>query len=356
MKTTIAILIFTLFCTATTITAQNKQNIIEDVEGIPLGDGRYQWRDPSNREPLNGEYRIIVSRNQYMVAHFKDGLLNGSRMDYKDNSLQAKSNYKDGILNGKYTLYYADGQIKEQRLFNKKGKLHGKLVSYFSDGSIEKEAHYVDGSMEGSYKSYISPGKLFIESNYKNDHLYGIEKKYNDEYTSEGFNLTNFKKKGEYKETWINGKPKKVEYYSDEGEKQGVWKRWYKDGTLEFTTDYDKTPRESFYYYEDGSTNKHLIYNSEGEVSKEKEYYPQTNVLHKEKAYYKPFHYTFKIYYDDGKLREEGRSENSYITHQKEYYRNQQLRCVKEIPEGSYYPRLEVVERYDDKGNALPIE
>lgn len=75
---------------------------IEDVERVPLGNYTYQWRNISDRTPLNGKCRIILSYSSYLIANFnKDGVLDGAYEEYKDNYLSKKITYVKGRPKGK---------------------------------------------------------------------------------------------------------------------------------------------------------------------------------------------------------------------------------------------------------------
>ncbi len=138
-----------------------------------------------------------------LKAHYKNGLLDGEKMEfYKNGKLKFKGNYKNGKPTGKHLRYNQNGQIIEKSTYQ--NSMPVELVFFENDKIIKKEI-YKNGKLE-TIKEFDKTGKLTAES-----HFNGKESKY-IEYYPDG----KTKIKGHYKNllkdgTWI--------YYDETGQK-----------------------------------------------------------------------------------------------------------------------------------------
>lgn len=352
-KTTITFLILLLTCAIPCFAQSFLQ--IENVEKVPLGDYTYQWRNVEKRTPLQGKVRIVVRYDQYFIAAFKDGIMNGPYERYKDNVLVEKGTYVNGLKNGKYSTYHWNGKLESECTFNAKNRLEGKKTTYHQDGTIASEGYYSNSVQNGVYRAYDSSGAVTLEEHYENGVKKGPMKAVYDDYSCDGVYLNDFNKAGDYKETWNNGQSKAIEHYTDEGGKTGIWKKWFKNGTLQEMLDYSTLQGERIFYSEDGKMKERSRYGADGKLEVNQTFYPGTEVLHIEDFYKDGRLTSFKRYYEDGILREEGRYEGGNEIYVKEYYRNQKVKAVKERRARGWGYDMQIVEIYDESGKALPL-
>ncbi len=136
---------------------------------------------------------------------YKDDLIHGTNLAWKNGRISVKQEYKDGKLNGKSLIYTDKGFVQEESEY-KEGKRHGvttwymveekiqgpKYVMYtYQDGKFEgvQETYYENGNVKtrkmfsnnvqhGPAIEYYEDGKVKSEANYKNGELKGKVKEY----------------------------------------------------------------------------------------------------------------------------------------------------------------------------------
>jgi len=193
--------------------------------------GRYIFKITGKRQKLlNGEFRINYNdENEYIIASFVNGILNGLYRNYKNHQLELEVTYLKGYKNGVFrrftrfgdlasegtflkdkmhgviTTYYYNGRIESEYVY-KEGKLHGICKTYTDEGLLKSEQGYVEGLEDGIERRYSEDaGVLTLSCNYKNGlkegKQFSLYKDTNDEYTEESFYIGG-KKEGEYKETY----------------------------------------------------------------------------------------------------------------------------------------------------------
>jgi len=63
----------------------------------------------------------------------------------RDSRVIRKENYKEGKPSGTWTEYYENGNLRQQKSYNKKGKLEGKFIKQDRYGKVTYEAVYSNG-------------------------------------------------------------------------------------------------------------------------------------------------------------------------------------------------------------------
>lgn len=352
LKTLLATLLLALSSIAAL--AQTETNIGQ-ITVINLGDGRLLFRTLGDDVPLEGEHRIIDGyRSEYILAQFGSGMYNGSYKKFKSNKLTEEGNYKEGLREGIFKEYYSDGSVKSERNFAN-GKIDGIHKEYYTNGKPEKEkgyknglehgidryynyetgkltrdCNYVDGVQDGKQMRTISSnaGDYVEISNYEKGKLAG---QFSQTYTNGTVRTKGVYKNGNKEGKWIvnrdNGKPESESYYKN-GERNGESRTFYTNGQVETVSNYVNNNKEGLsitYYYDSG---------------KPKSEYNYVNNIKEGK---------YKLYYDDGALREEGRCESGKEVYTKEFYRNGQLKSIKELTDRGW----ETLERYNSEGKQL---
>lgn len=336
---------------------------ILDVERIPLGNFIYQWRIPHDRTPLQGKCRITFDYRTYIIANFnKDGILDGVYEEYNENFLVKKLTYVKGRPRGKGYEYYYDGSVSKECSWNEQGKLDGLMVEYNRNERTEWD--YKNGEVDGQKRIFDSSGKLKTFVTYSNGmekgpfHIYDEGGTNIPPFIKEGESLKWFKKKGEYKETWVlNGKLKCIEHYTEDGNKTGRWYEWDKNGKLIREENYVEMP----YYYVEFDNNgypiKRYYYKEDHTINTMQEFYPGTDKVMKEEYNIDSdnFKRDYRLFYEDGTIQEEGHMREGEIVFVKEYYRSKKLKCVKRVQNVYGFEILTVTELYDEDGKTLPI-
>ena len=129
-----------------------------------------------------------------------------------DDKIESYEEYKNGLLDGE-TAYFAKGkQVKLLSEMYTKGKLNGQQKSYYENGKLKSIVYYSNDKING-IESYDRSGNLLHKSLFEGG-------------------------TGEWKFYWSNGK------VSEEGKykawrKDGVWKKYREDGSLDTIIKYD---------------------------------------------------------------------------------------------------------------------
>ncbi len=88
--------------------------------------------------------------------------------------------YANGLKNGSCKVYYANGQVSEEKIW-KSGVLNGPCKKYFESGQLKYSGNYLLGKVDGKVTFYYSSGKVDAEGMYKDDLKDGIWKYYKED-------------------------------------------------------------------------------------------------------------------------------------------------------------------------------
>lgn len=129
-----------------------------------------------------------------------------------DEKINHYENYTEGLLDGESAWFSREG-IKLLSENYSKGKLDGEQKSYYENGKIKSIVKYINNRIDGII-AYDKNGEILHKSIFQNG-------------------------TGKWKFYWSNGN------ISEEGSyvswrKDGVWKKYREDGTLDTTRKYDK--------------------------------------------------------------------------------------------------------------------
>ncbi len=129
-----------------------------------------------------------------------------------DDKIESYEEYKNGVLDGE-TAYFAKGkQVKLLSEMYTKGKLNGQQKSYYENGKLKSIVYYSNDRING-IESYDRNGKLLHKSIFENG-------------------------TGDWKFYWSNGKVSEEGKYKS-WRKDGVWKKYREDGSLDTVIKYD---------------------------------------------------------------------------------------------------------------------
>ena len=129
-----------------------------------------------------------------------------------DGKIESYEEYKDGLLDGETAYFSKDKEVKLLSEMYSKGKLNGPQKTYYENGKLKSIVYYKNDRIDGIVE-YDKSGKLLHKSIFENG-------------------------TGDWKLYWSNGK------VSEEGryvswKRDGVWKKYREDGSLDTILKYD---------------------------------------------------------------------------------------------------------------------
>ena len=357
--------------------------VIYHANGIKASEGTMHDGKPDGYWKTYNEQGILVSEgnrkdfeldstwkfynekgNVVMEINYRKGKKDGIRKTYREDEITEET-FKNDVKNGLTTSFYPDGRVKKEvnfregledgpaREFDKDGRII-TLITYKSGFITERELinrYDNNGRKHGVWKYFYADGTIMTEGTFK----HGQENGYFKEYDKDGNlistakyadgvkleNVAELVKLDVRKDYYPDGKVKIAATYNKEGQLEGVRREYLPDGTV-----------EKSYIFRNG------IMIGEGVVTEKGE----------RDGYWKE-------YFDDGRLRAEGK----YIKDVREgvwkYYHpngtiEQQGLYTKGNPEGDwrwYYPGGQVLREesyynglldglmteYDEAGNMI---
>lgn len=158
----------------------------------PVGDFRVQSSYSSNgTDTLFVKSKIIVrnaSKDTIEISGFKNGKKDGvQKLLYNNGEIRVIAHYKNGLLNGKVESYNQGNKqavkIENYLALPKENRsvLHGLSQTFQNDGSLYESTQYKNGRKNGPYSIYHTNGKLREKSEYKDDLLMGRKMTYNNQ-------------------------------------------------------------------------------------------------------------------------------------------------------------------------------
>ena len=129
-----------------------------------------------------------------------------------DDKIESYEEYKDGLLDGETAYFSKDKEVKLLSEMYSKGKLNGPQKTYYENGKLKSIVYYKNDRIDGIVE-YDKSGKLLHKSIFENG-------------------------TGDWKLYWSNGKVSEEGKYVS-GRKDGVWKKYREDGSLDTILKYD---------------------------------------------------------------------------------------------------------------------
>jgi uncharacterized protein len=313
-------------------------------------DSTWRFYDDLGRIALEINYlkgkkdgiRKTYREDEIIEENFKSDNKEGfTRYYYPDGKLKKEVNFRNGLEEGLSREYERDGRIitlttyksgfiTERELINRydnNGRKHGPWKYFYPDGTVQREGTYKHGEENGYFKEYDTKGNLVTTAKY-----------------AEGVKLEDVAelvKLDVRKDYYPDGKVKIAATYNKDGQPEGVRREYAPDGTI-----------EKSYIFRNGIMIGEGIVTEKGERDG-----------------------SWKEYYDDGKLRAEGKySKDVREGGWKFYHQNgmvsQEGNYMKGKPEGEwrwYYPDGEtwreelyynglldgLMTEYDESGNVI---
>ena len=127
------------------------------------------------KEDLKTGIWNFFDENESLVRKeiWKDGKLNGQRIELENGNVQMSSNYVDGELDGEFIIYDKNKNIAHL-IHYEEGRKNGKETFYNESGSVKKETDYKNNMKYGAEKEYSNDGEiLLLDANYVEGLLHG---------------------------------------------------------------------------------------------------------------------------------------------------------------------------------------
>lgn len=213
--------------------SSDEYNLFLRHRGLEQKIGYNVYRDLAAKQTLRhilNKYKLLKGTNKYKSRMFIVEIANAideflymtkNNLNYTE-LLEEKGKAIRGEVKELYwkpnfmiETYYDNGNIKSRHYVNKQNKIEGLYSHYRVNGSIIEEKYYLDGKLNGLSIEYNEEGNLEFEGNYKDGKLNGIAIKYNDGVLFSKLNFVN-------------------------GIKQGYYKRYYPDGSINISAHYSK--------------------------------------------------------------------------------------------------------------------
>ncbi len=198
-------------------------------------------------------HQFYENGNKKLVSYYKEGKLNGEYRYYtKNNSLQQKKQFKDGLLDGTYQSFFGVGEeLLESRVEYAEGEAQNTYYEYYPTGVVKSEISFLNGKNNGLERSYYLNGKISLESNSKDGYWNGTYKTYHPNGNPKEIGQTN---NGYYVGPWktyySNGILESEYFYDDEGQTNGEYKYYDKDGKLYYQFEYRKGEVVAYTFYD----------------------------------------------------------------------------------------------------------
>ena len=181
---------------------------------------------------------------------------------------------------GLYEKYYDEGELKTKGQYLNKKRV-GEWKNYYKNGQVSRIYSYEDGEKSKEYTSYYKDGVKRYQTQKEGEY-----------YVSRGYFETGelqterLLKNGYYKEFRENGTLKISSFYLDY-QLFGTWSRFYEDGQLEWSVEFEDGYRNGGYinYYENGQVHVEGTIVKEMLEGKEKRYSEDGKLLWE--GYYK---------------------------------------------------------------------
>ena len=98
---------------------------------------------------------------------FVNGRPDGYAIMYHENGkISEEGNWKISKWVGNYKLYYANGQVQHEFVFNQSGKREGAQKYFYDNGQLAIEGNFENGRESGLIREYHENGDLKAEKNY----------------------------------------------------------------------------------------------------------------------------------------------------------------------------------------------
>jgi antitoxin component YwqK of YwqJK toxin-antitoxin module len=142
---------------------------------------------------------------------------------HKNNHVKSEGFWKDSKLDSLWTFYDTLGNIILREKYSKNLK-NGKSIEYDIKGNITRETNYKSGEKNGLERLFKkNTNQILLTNTYMNDKKNGTSLEYDT--NQKVITILNYDK-------GVLASKEEINRYDMEGEKQGVWKDFYKNGNV----------------------------------------------------------------------------------------------------------------------------
>lgn len=280
------------------------------VKGDP--DGTWVYYNNRNDEPQ--PLREEVYKNKLLVS---------AKDYYQSGKIKGTESYVDGLKSGKWEEFYNTGLPKSVTNYVKSQK-EGPYEEFYEFGDIRQKGEYKDNLPVGTWTTYYKDGSVASKVTQDNaTKYYHFEAYYEDgKLRSKG---TAIDEKltvcdGAYETYFNSGLPEEIVHYK-KGVKDGESKRYFSNGNVQIEGKYVDGKEEGLFQLFYNDKKPHIITNyKDGKyVGTRKTYFSNGNInvienySSTQKGDYGDRYVregVYETYYEDGKLREEGKYVN----------------------------------------------
>ncbi len=125
-------------------------------------EGKYQ---DNRKKDVWIEY--FCNGNMRNKLTFTSGKPDGyAQMFHENGKISEEGNWKNNRWVGNYKLYYENGQVQHEFVFNPNGKREGAQTYYFENGQKAIEGNFTNGKEAGLIKEYFENGDIKAEKNF----------------------------------------------------------------------------------------------------------------------------------------------------------------------------------------------
>ena len=153
---------------------------------------------------------------------------------HKNEKLMFFAQVKGGKLNGRFEKWAADGNMKCTGSY-RDGFRHGEYRELHQDGSLKLHGKYEDDKKTGLWERFYENGKLEESVDHSRGGSYVLFDESGAETESGALDG-----RERFEEKYPNGNPKKFGWKLPNGTQVGLWERFYENGIIEESVDYDR--------------------------------------------------------------------------------------------------------------------
>lgn len=211
----------------------NINNELKPLEKLNTSEKKEEVKTETVIAEKSAESEIKLTDAQKALQKSGIRILDISKKVHGDNKL-VYAQGEDKPFTGEFGLFIGD--IIEYSEAYVDGKLNGNKIWYSDEGNIIMTESYVNEKLNGEQRSYYSDGSIKAITKYKNNRVIGIEF-----YAQDGKLLHKSDMStgtGEWKFFWDNGKLLEEGKYKN-WVKDGTWKRYQEDGTVDSIAVYE---------------------------------------------------------------------------------------------------------------------
>lgn len=240
--------------------------------------GMQEWDYALKNDKPDGpvQQRFADGSTQF-TGEYKDGQRVGMHLEYHPNGQRAEeTTYAAGKAEGPFKAWHPNGQLAREGSF-KGGLLSGERRMYDEWGTLRQIDRFGEGGKLNGVREEFNPdGTKLLDLEYRNDLL--VRYAY---YHRDGRVLgqaTRSKGRFQLKGYHPDGALRVEGVYLDEGAKDGTWRYYHADGTLDGEE-----------HFEQGkATGTHKYYDESGALSKEEVWYERAGAPMKSVTWYHP--------------------------------------------------------------------